>query len=280
MKILLIGASGYVGSSLMHYLKSRSDVIGLSRTAYDGLMTVDYYQEEQLVKWIKLLKPDAVINAAGYKDVPGCEKDPAAAFAANAHLPHTIARSLSPDIKLIHISTDYVYTSKNELLTERSDTDPDNVYGRSKLAGEILIRDVHHNHLIIRTGGLYCTRHRLFKSLRDAILNDRDFPAFNDIFNTPTFIKHLAYFIYRKLVEDDRGIRNFSDRTTASRYDLVREYSICHGLDYSKVSSASTPHSYNIPPFLALGTIYDNHESTSLYHAMRELKSEDSNRII
>lgn len=152
MTILCIGKSGQVAQALAERARSRSvDLIALGRPELDllDLQTVETA--------IAGAAPRFVINAAAYTNVDGAESDEIAAFALNADAPTRLASICARlDIPLLHISTDYVFdgTARAPYL-EDAPTGPLNVYGRSKLAGEIGIRGAADRHIILRTSWVY-----------------------------------------------------------------------------------------------------------------------------
>lgn len=106
---------------------------------------------------ITTCKPDLVINAAAYTAVDKAESDRVAAFALNATAPSEMAAATAAaGIPLLHISTDYVFDGKSERAYRETDRcEPLSVYGASKLAGEIAVRERQPRHLILRTSWVF-----------------------------------------------------------------------------------------------------------------------------
>lgn len=98
-----------------------------------------------------------VVNCAAYTAVDKAESEPDAAFAVNARAPGLMAEACrDADVPLLHISTDYVFGEpKGRAWREDDASGPLNVYGRSKLEGEVAVRDAWHKHLILRTAWVY-----------------------------------------------------------------------------------------------------------------------------
>ncbi len=99
--------------------------------------TVDVLQDDQLARIIAAAEPDVVINAVGIIKQIGAAKDPIVSIATNALLPHRIAAQCTRlGARLIHFSTDCVFSGRNGPYAEDMPADPDDMYGRSKLLGE------------------------------------------------------------------------------------------------------------------------------------------------
>ena len=106
---------------------------------------------------VRRVRPQIIVNAAGYTAVDRAESEPALADATNARARRRCwPRSEAPDALLIHYSTDYVFDGNStEPYREEDQANPLNVYGSSKLAGERAIRASGVAHLILRTSWIY-----------------------------------------------------------------------------------------------------------------------------
>jgi len=150
MKIILIGASGQLGSDLRRILASE-ELIPLT---HQDIEIADY---PQVVEMLKKYQPDIVINTAAYHRVDECEDNVLKAFQVNAFGARNVALACKAiDAMMVHMSTDYVFDGgKREPYLESDTPNPINAYGISKLAGEYFIRYLLPEHLIIRTSGLF-----------------------------------------------------------------------------------------------------------------------------
>lgn len=151
MRVLVIGANGQLGSDLCKELES-FDLIALAHSEIE-ITDVDSVKRA-FNKW----KPDIIINTAAYPRVDDCEDDPDKAFLVNALGARNVAVAAQEHgSKLVHISTDYVFGGEGQDVpyTEFDAPIPINTYGKSKLAGESLVRHLCPKHFIIRTSGLF-----------------------------------------------------------------------------------------------------------------------------
>jgi dTDP-4-dehydrorhamnose reductase len=152
MRLLVLGGSGQLGSELRALnLPPTVQLTAPPRAA------IDVSDAAALDRLIAAEPWSAVINAAGYTNVDGAEREEALAFAINAEAcGHLGAATGRRGIPLIHVSTDYVFDGRKGAPYVESDAaNPLNVYGRSKLAGERRIAAANPRHVIVRTAWLF-----------------------------------------------------------------------------------------------------------------------------
>jgi dTDP-4-dehydrorhamnose reductase len=150
MKTVLIGSNGQLGTDLVKALAGWP----LARATHADFDVCDAAAARQ---FLTAAKPELVINTAAFHKLDDCETQPHKAFAVNATAVRDLA-GICRDLgaTLVHISTDYVYGGEQSTpYTEEDLPSPVNVYGVSKLAGELLVRATCPRHYIIRTCGLY-----------------------------------------------------------------------------------------------------------------------------
>ncbi|WP_085724946.1 dTDP-4-dehydrorhamnose reductase [Pseudomonas sp. R37(2017)] len=169
MKVLINGRHGQVSHELQRRLGAVGELIVLGRDQ------LDLAQPDQIRRQVQNVRPDLIINAAAHTAVDLAEIEPQSAFAINAVAPGILAEeALALDIPLIHYSTDYVFDGTKAAPYNEDDTpNPLGVYGKSKLAGEQAIRDVHGKHLILRTSWVYSTHGRNFLLTMQRLLQEK-----------------------------------------------------------------------------------------------------------
>ena len=135
MRVLVVGATGQLGQALQDELRVRHVI------AYDR-QRLDITNRAVTRRVIEQAKPDVVINAAAYTRVDQAESDHDTAYRVNALGPQNLAlATASLDIPLLHVSTDYVFDGTQEFPYHEFDRpNPTSVYGKSKLAGEEIVR--------------------------------------------------------------------------------------------------------------------------------------------
>ena len=161
IRIVIVGSQGQVGSELAALdwsslgLDANSKITALSRA------DLDIINLDSIHATIKEFKPHWVINASAYTAVDKAESDSAKAYAVNAFGPQQLALACAAiGARLIHISTDYVYPGEavegnGAALGEADPVGPTGVYGASKLAGELLVKNACPEHIILRTAWVF-----------------------------------------------------------------------------------------------------------------------------
>ncbi|GAB6136347.1 dTDP-4-dehydrorhamnose reductase [Thermococcus prieurii] len=151
MRVAIIGANGQLGTDLVEVFGEKGfDVVPLTHGDLD--VTVP-----ESLEILKEVRPDVIINTAAYVRVDDAERYPEKAFSVNAIGALNVARAAEEVGAVnVYISTDYVFDGeKGELYTEDDIPNPINVYGASKLAGEVFTRNYSRRHYIIRVASLY-----------------------------------------------------------------------------------------------------------------------------
>jgi dTDP-4-dehydrorhamnose reductase len=156
--ILLTGKNGQVGGELLRFLPQLGDVVALERDQ------LDLSKPSDICRTIQEVRPQVIVNAAAYTAVDRAEVDAAMAHAINAEAPGLMAKEAKKiGAVLVHYSTDYIFDGAKKLPYDEVDSaNPINVYGKTKLAGELAIRSSGVPHLIFRTAWVYATRGRNF----------------------------------------------------------------------------------------------------------------------
>ncbi len=190
MKVMITGAGGMTGSEIVRYARDRDwEVVPLVRS------DLDITDADAVEGIVGSERPDVIINAAAYTAVDAAESDAETAMAVNAAGPQNLARAAKiNDAQLLHISTDYVFDGEGtEPYLPEHRPSPINVYGESKLAGEIAIRDACPEHVIIRTSWVYSHDGKNFvRTMLKARDNGKEIRVVNDQHGCPTSSQDLA----------------------------------------------------------------------------------------
>ncbi|WP_159836830.1 dTDP-4-dehydrorhamnose reductase [Burkholderia sp. 8Y] len=157
-KILVTGVNGQVGFELARTLQGLGRVVALDRNK------LDLGDLDGIRKAVREVKPSLIVNPAAYTAVDKAESDVQAAMRANGEAPGVLAEEAKRlSAALVHYSTDYVFDgTKDGVYVEDDAVNPQNVYGKSKLAGERAITASGCDHLIFRTSWVYGTRGKNF----------------------------------------------------------------------------------------------------------------------
>lgn len=193
MKVLLLGKNGQIGRELQRSLAPLAEITALDRNSTD--FCGDLTRLEELSQTVRRLQPDVVVNAAAYTDVKGSEENPGLARTVNALAPGVLAReAASAGAWLIHYSTDYVFDGRGTRPWLEDDSpNPLNVYGRTKLEGEQLVRAACPRHLILRTGWVFAAHGENFiATILRLSRRQRRLEVVDDQFGAPTGADLLA----------------------------------------------------------------------------------------
>ncbi|MDI5985027.1 dTDP-4-dehydrorhamnose reductase [Halomonas sp. M4R5S39] len=189
MNILVTGSTGQVGFELQRQLSLLGRVLAPSRHS------LDLVDARAVDAWLAQHRPDLIVNAAAYTAVDRAESEPALARRLNAELPAQLARHAERhDLWLVHYSSDYVYSGRGDTpWREDASPAPLNVYGQTKLEGDLAIQHSGCQHLIFRTSWVYSAYGRNFmKTLLRLALERDELGVVADQVGVPTPARLIA----------------------------------------------------------------------------------------
>ncbi len=225
LNILVTGSSGQLGSEVKEL--SNEYAYTFFFTDKDSL---DISNEEDIQNFIEVNNINIIINCAAYTAVDKAEEDEVNAEKIN-HLSVKYLAKISKEkkIKLIHISTDYVFNGEAfKPYEERDITNPNGIYGKTKLDGEKVMLDVNpENSIIIRTAWVYSSYGANFVKTMLRLGKERDsLGVIFDQVGTPTYARDLAKVILDilpKIKNKNVEIYNYSNEGVLSWYDFAKE---------------------------------------------------------
>jgi dTDP-4-dehydrorhamnose reductase len=188
-KILLTGQNGQLGWELQRCLGAFGQVIAKNRSE------MDLADPDSLLRTVRQVRPDFIINPAAYTAVDKAESEPGSAEAINSIAPGILAEEARQlGAVMIHYSTDYVFDGhKTTPYTEDYLPNPQNIYGRSKLVGENAISASGCKHLILRTSWVYGVHGGNFvKTVLRLATERNELRIVGDQFGAPTWARDLA----------------------------------------------------------------------------------------
>lgn len=230
MNILVTGANGQLGNE-MRRLGAGPDhhFIFTDVNEIPGVETVhlDITDLEAVRLITESEKVDVIVNCAAYTNVEKAEDDLTLADLLNHTAPGNLARAAKErDALLIHISTDYVFSGKAfRPVREDDQTDPQSVYGATKLAGEKAVADSGCRSIIIRTAWLYSPYGKNFvKTMLNLTAEKESINVVCDQIGTPTYAADLAGLILHIIGSGNpvTGIYHFSNEGAISWYDFAQ----------------------------------------------------------
>lgn len=237
MKLLLIGASGILGSRLYNdVIKEKWNVLGTYCSQdYEGLFWLDLRDKKSINKIFNFFKPEVVVLAGGITNVDLCELEPWLAEEVNIKGTLNIIRKIKEHgARLVFLSTDYIFNGEDGPYRENDNPSPINVYGRTKLEAEEAIKGLLKDYLIVRTAQLYGFNHRQKNFAIKIILNmrkNKKVYVADDLYSTPTYVGTLSRGIIELLNNNKKGIFNIAGAEFVNRYEYVNKISDIFGLD-------------------------------------------------
>jgi dTDP-4-dehydrorhamnose reductase len=221
MRILVTGARGQLGTELMALLgPTHHDVVGVDLVGEANVL--DICDRDAVVAAITSFEPDAIIHGAAFTAVDVCESEPDTAYRVNCLATRHIAEGARRvGAHVAYVSTDYVFDgTKPSPYLEWDATNPQSVYGRTKLGGEA---EIDPGWTIARTSWV-CSAHG--NNMVRTVLRlaaERDELAFvDDQIGCPTFASDLASMLVRLVVDRRPGIFHVTNQGAVSWYGFVR----------------------------------------------------------
>lgn len=224
MRVLVTGAGGQLGLDLLDACAD-DDVVGLT---HDDLDVAD---EAAVFAAVRDHEPDVVMHAAAWTNVDGCEQDPDRAHAVNALGSWWVARACHEmRSAMVMLSTDYVFdghartdaAGNSRPWTEFDQVGPISEYGRSKAAGEALVRQTLREHYIVRTAWVCGARGSNFvKTMLRVGKEHGQARVVDDQVGSPTFTRDLAAAIRQLVVSGRHGTYHRTNGGQCSWFDLA-----------------------------------------------------------
>lgn len=222
-KILVTGCNGQLGTSLRHEFEKNPDI----EAVYTDYDTLDITNREAVERFLKDHRFDIVVNCAAYTAVDKAETDEILCSALNTGAVGNLGEAaVKTGSKVIHISTDYVFSGQGFRPYEENDEPyPQGIYGRTKLEGEGLLTSFCQNAVIIRTAWLYSEYGKNFvKTMLQRAESSPEINVVADQIGSPTYAGDLAAAIHHIIKKDSwhPGIYHFTNEGVASWYDFSK----------------------------------------------------------
>jgi len=232
-RVIIIGAKGTLGSALARAFAETHPILW-------DIEDLDITDEKETIKKISDVCPDVVINAAGYTDVDGAEKNEELAMNINGHATGTIARAAKlVGAVMVHFGTDYIFDgTKKEGYAETDKPDPASVYGRSKLLGENEALKENDKTYIIRLSRLFGSAQRgerSKKSFVDLMLalaeKNKELSVVDEEVSSPTYAPDLADRT-REIILSKMpfGVYHCSNAGSCTWYEFAKEIFLIKGV--------------------------------------------------
>lgn len=215
MKVLVTGTSGQLGFDVMMELASRGyEGIGADRSDSDAEfehVILDITDAKKVSEVVNEIKPDAIVHCAAWTNVDGAEapENKDIVMAVNVEGTRNLAEAAkSVDAKFMYISTDYVFNGRGERPWQPDDKDyaPLNVYGESKLKGELAVSEILNKYFIVRIAWVFGKNGKNFiKTMIKVGETHSEVEVVDDQIGTPTYTFDLARLLVDMIETDKYG---------------------------------------------------------------------------
>lgn len=258
MKFLITGASGQLGREWVHFLNDK-------KFLYEAFSSteLDITDSRKVTQKLRDVRPDVVINCAAYTDVDGAESESKKAFLVNeAGVKNLMNACESVGAKLVHYSTDYVFPGIEEDqekypdgYPETATTDPVNMYGKSKEAGENVLRKSNGEWMLIRVSWL-CGRygHNFVKTMLRLGSERDELKVVDDQLGCPSFTFDVVEKTFHLLEKGSTGIFHIRCEGEISWANFAEEIFKQSGFEVAlhRISSDEYPFTATRPMFTLL----------------------------
>lgn len=247
-RILITGGSGLLALNWACEVRDRWDVVlGTHRRTVSlagaTAEEVDLTDATSFGRSLDSLRPDLVVHTAGLTDVDRCEADPAQAIADNATPARSVAEATAArSTRLIHISTDHLFTGARPFVTEDETPQPMNQYAISKLTAEEWVRTAHPSALIVRTnffGWGHASRRSFSDWILDSVRAGKMLSLFDDVFFTPILAGRVAAECHALVERGESGVFNICGDERISKYQFAVRLASVFGADDQLLNRSS-----------------------------------------
>ncbi len=219
MKILVTGVKGQLGHDVVNELTKRDiEAVGVD------IEEMDITDPVSVDRVIKETAPDAVIHCAAYTAVDAAEENEELCRKVNADGPQNIANVCKElDIKMIQISTDYVFGGEGTHFWKPEDAcEPQSVYGRTKYQGELAVRNTLEKYFIVRIAWVFGINGKNFvKTMLNLAKTHDTIRVVNDQFGSPTYTYDLARLLADMVVTEKYGVYHATNEGICSWYEFA-----------------------------------------------------------
>lgn len=242
MRIAITGASGLLGRALIASASPRHDVIaGVHSSELLDIGSIEQCQldltdVQSIRRFVEQSRPDYLIHSAAITDVDLCEREPKRAQLLNADATRSLVEAVrGTQTRLLYISTDYVFDGAAGPYSETDATNPINIYGKTKLEGELAVRSLDERGVIVRSASFLGhggpDRPTFAERMLETMRTNPPLKAAVDQVSNVTPVDELAFGIMRLIESGGTGIWHIAHPQLISRYDLAVLLAKHAGLD-------------------------------------------------
>ena len=218
MRILVTGANGQLGREIAYQGNEHELLL-------TDVSDLDITKASAVREYFHAKKPAAVVHCAAYTNVDGAESDSDTAFRVNVIGAQNIAAGcLENGARMVYVSTDYVFDGNQQTPYREFDTvNPQSIYGKTKLQGEEIVRQILGRHYILRTAWLYGNGNNFVRTMLRLAEQNPSLRVVHDQIGTPTSTVDLTKVIFALLDSDAYGTYHATCQGQCSWYEFACE---------------------------------------------------------
>lgn len=245
MKVLIIGARGFLGKELVKDFSKGNEVFGADQYEnIEELYYLDLLKRDLVKETFARVKPEIVLLPAAITGVDFCEKNQDVAWKVNTEGPKEIAVAVKKQgAFLAFYSTDYIFDGKNGPYSEEAKPNPINFYGKTKLEAERIIAKELKEFLIIRTCSLYGYEKNGKNFAMQVLTNlgaKKAMRVPDDQFGTPAYVEDLSGIALKLINMRKEGIFNAVSQDCINRVKFAQEIADVFNLDKGLITAVRT----------------------------------------
>lgn len=229
MKFLITGSAGLIGSQVV------KDLVQQNHTVYSCYhnekpingtpILLDLTDQNKIIQTLQETKPDRIIHLAAMTNVDLCETKKELATQINAKATKILAKQAAKqNIFFVYVSTDYIFDGIKGMKKEDDSPNPLGFYGKSKLAGELILNQLASSWCIARTSSPFGIHHNK-KSfplwVKENLEAKKEIPVLVDQFTSPTYVPNLSKMLIEVATRQITGVIHLAGATRISRYNLA-----------------------------------------------------------
>ena len=240
-KLLIIGGSGLVGSTLLQYASPNYNIhftYNTNKITFDNINSTQINllgNQKMIIDLIKEVQPDIVVNTAAHSSVDLCETDHSIADKLHVDITQDITQACKDiDSKLVYISTDAVFQGElNKKYTELDQPNPINYYGKTKLQAEQITLNASSKNVVLRTAVIYGwhKKSRFTNWIIQTLKDNQMVNPFIDQYNTPTLVDDLVKSLLNIFEKNISGIFHATGKSCLNRYEFALVLANTFGFD-------------------------------------------------
>ena len=249
-KLLIIGGSGLVGSTLLQYASPNYSIhftYNTNKITFDNINSTQINllgNQKMIIDLIKEVQPDIVVNTAAHSSVDLCETDHSIADKLHVDITQDITQACKDiDSKLVYISTDAVFQGElHKKYTELDQPNPINYYGKTKLQAEQITLNASSKNVVLRTAVIYGwhKKSRFTNWIIQTLKENHIVDPFIDQYNTPTLVDDLAKSLLSIFEKNISGMFHATGKSCLNRYEFALILASTFGLDKKLIKSVTS----------------------------------------